>query len=269
MRRKPESLDMDLFRKAVDDFVKIGGSNLDFNPCIGETLLDPYLMERLKYLKQFPGIKSLGFFTNLQWLHKFNLEEFLDSGITWLMVSVMLLGREKYDDFFGVDRYPQTLENIVNLIKANNQHQNKIKISFSLKTGIDPLKKTADHPDFKMIDALLKGELSKELDKTGLTVHDFCGQIELPQYLRKRPLYPRYLRPCEFFYKVLKVFSNGKIGVCVCADFETTSELTLGDIKKDSLSDIWNGEKLAQLRKRWRKQNIIPSLCRRCSNYAY
>jgi len=269
MQRKAESLQMDLFKKATDDFIGMGGSNLDLNPCVGETLLDPCLMERLKYLKQFTQIKSLGFFTTLQWLHKFDLGEFLDSGITWLMISVMLLGREKYDDFFGVDLYQQTLENIVDLIKANNQRQNKIKISFSLKTGIDPLEKTADHPDFKMVDALLKGELLKELNNTGLTVHDFCGQIELPHYLSKRPLYPRYLRPCEFFYKVLKVFSNGRIGVCVCADFETNSELTLGDIRKDSLSDIWNGEKLAELRDMWRKQNIIPSLCKRCSNYAY
>jgi len=269
MQRKIEPLDMELFKKVADEFIKMGGTNMNLNPCIGETLLDPYLMERLKYLKRFRQIQSLGFFTNLQWLHKLDLEEFLDSGITWLMISTMLLGKEKYADFFGIDNYGQTLKNIVDLIRANNKRQNKVKLNFSLKPGSGSIEDNLNHPDFKMVDALLKDGLLKELKNAELTVHDFCGQVKLPQYLKKRPLYPRYFRPCESFYQALKVFSNGKVGLCVCAYFEANSELILGDIRKDPLSDIWHGEKLAELRSAWQKHNIIPSLCKRCSNYGY
>jgi len=269
MKRKREYLDMALFKKAVDEFIEMGGSKIDLNPCIGETLLDTCLMERLKYIKQYSQIESLGFFTNLQLLHKFDFKEFLDSGINWLIISTMFLGKEKYAEFFGVDNYAQTINNIVDLIRRNNEHGNKIKLQFSLKFGSEPVKSTINNADFKMVDALLSGALSKEILNTGMAVHDFCGQIKLPKYLIKRPLYPRFFRPCDFLYKVIKLFSNGKIGVCVCSDFETTSELTLGDIRGDSLNDIWNGQKLAQLRSRWRKYNIVPSLCRSCRTYSY
>ncbi|MDE3156919.1 MAG: radical SAM protein, partial [Acidobacteriota bacterium] len=76
MERRKQPLDMDLFRKAVDEFAAMGGVEIDFNATIGDPLLDPKLLERARYVRRYPQFATLGFVTTLQWLHRFDLDEF-------------------------------------------------------------------------------------------------------------------------------------------------------------------------------------------------
>ena len=50
MKRARQHLDMRLFEKTVNEFVAMGGTNMSFNCCMGEPLLDPYLLERARYV---------------------------------------------------------------------------------------------------------------------------------------------------------------------------------------------------------------------------
>src|SRR3954463_1893667 len=63
MERRKEPIEMVKFKKAVDELVALGGSVIDFNVTIGDPLLDPNLLERARYVKQFPQFKTLGFVT--------------------------------------------------------------------------------------------------------------------------------------------------------------------------------------------------------------
>lgn len=139
MKRPREHLDMSIFRKVVDEFIAIGGSHIDFNTVIGEPLLDPYLLERARYVRQFSQVESLGFVTNLQWLHKFDLDEFFNSGINWLGISTVLSGRDKYLEFFGVDRYEQTLKNILRLLRKIKSGKTGSCYFFLLNLRTNPL----------------------------------------------------------------------------------------------------------------------------------
>jgi radical SAM protein with 4Fe4S-binding SPASM domain len=269
MKRPRQHLDMQLFKKAVDEFVAMGGVNLSFGVCIGEPLLDPYILERDRYVRQFPQIKSLGFVTTLQWLHKFDIDNFFESGITWLCISTMFLGREKYMELFGVDNYGQVLKNIITLIEKNKKWQNKISIGFSLKPAGEPIKTIINHPDFKLVDKLTNGQLLNDVKSMEFFVDDWSGVVKLPAYLRKRPLYPRLFRPCRLLCNSLIVFSNGKVGLCPCRDFEADSDLILGDITKDYLNKLWNAQKHTSLLNDWRKKNIIPAICKKCLHYVY
>jgi len=268
MKRTRQYLDMHLFKKAVDEFVSMGGTNIAFTVCIGEPLLDPYILERARYVKQFSQIKSLGFYTTLQWFHKFDIDEFFESGITEITISTLLLGKEKYKEFFGVDNYEQTLNNIVTLIEENKKRNNKILIDFSLKSTGEKIKTRINHPDFKLVDKLMNGRLLKIAKDTSFFV-DWGGAIKLPQHLPKRPLYPRFFRPCRFLCTALMVFSDGKIGLCPCQDFEANSDLILGDIKKNSLKELWNSQKHLNLLNGWRRKNIVPAICKKCRAYVY
>jgi len=267
MQRKREHMDMGLFKKAVDEFAATGAKELSFNSCIGDPLLDPDILDRVRYVRNFPQIKFLGFVTTLQWLHKFDIEEFIDAGITWLYISTMFLGRQEYARLFGVDNYEQTLKNIAALIKENKKRKNKISINFSLKNTGQPRKIIANNQDFQLIDNLAGGELLRELDKSSIFVDDWCGSVELPGYLRRRPLYPRLFKPCRYMYNSCIIFSSGKIGLCPCRDFDADSDLILGDIRNNSLAEVWVGEKHTRLVKEWRRKNIIPKICSKCRHY--
>jgi len=44
-------------------------------------------------VRAYPQFQTLGFVTTLQWLHRWDLDDFFASGITWLPVSITLSGR--------------------------------------------------------------------------------------------------------------------------------------------------------------------------------
>ena len=220
MERRKEHLDMVKFKKAVDDFAALGGTVIDFNVTIGDPLLDTMLLERARYAKSFPQFGPVGFVTTLQWLHRWKMDEFFESGIGWLSISITLSGREKYNDFFGVDKYEQTLKNLLMFIEENKKRGGKIVFGIYVKPTDEPFEQVVNHPDFKMIDSMVEQDLVQTLREEGFYVDDWLGTVKLPPYLKRRPLYSRAFRPCQLLYSGLMVYSNGKVGACACRDFE-------------------------------------------------
>lgn len=269
MKRPREYLDLSIFKKVVDEFIALGGVDIDFNTIVGEPLLDPYLLERARYVRQFPQVKSLGFITNLQWLHKFDMDEFFNSGIDWLAVSTALSGSDKYFEFFGVDRYEQTLKNLTRLIEENKKRGNRMKVGIGIKPTNESFSDVLSHPDYKRIKSFLNQGLITVIRREGLYVDDWLGCVKLPSYLKRRPLYPRVFRPCGLLYGGLIIFPNGNIGACSCRDFEANSELVLGNAKNTTLKEAWEGKRLAAIRSDWRKRNKIPDICKHCRHYVY
>ena len=64
-------------------------------------------------------------------------------------------------------------------------------------------------------------------------------------------------------YRKAHILSNGSVGVCSCRDIE--SEIVIGDISKESIKDIWLGEKLKKYRSQWSTK--MPNVCVNCDRY--
>ena len=266
MERRKQPLSMEHFEKFVGGFVAMGGTEIDFNATIGEPTLDPHLIERARLLHKIPHIQNIGFVTTLQWLHKHPLDAFFDCGITWLAVSCTLSGREKYLEFFGVDCYEQMLDNLITLLEENRRRGGPIHVGLSIKPTNEPTDSVLAHEDFRRVAKLVDFDLGESVDQQGFFVDDWQGAVELPEFLKLRPLYPRANWPCRMLYKGLNVYSNGNVGACQCRDYEANSELILGDVD-DDLEELWNGDKLASIRQRWRENNEIPDICKSCRYY--
>ncbi len=267
MERPRQAMKMDVFKKAVDEAASMAAYDMDFFVTIGDPLLDPYLLERARYVQKISKVRDMGFNTTLQWLHKFDLDEFFNCGFAWVVVSTTLSGREQYRDFFGVDKYDQMLANLVGLLKENNRRGKPLNVEIGIKPTPENRQDILDHPDFQLVQSLTNQNLSAAVKGEDFFVCDWGGAVHLPPYLRLLPLLPRAHRPCQRLYRGLMIFSNGKVGACACRDFEATSELILGDVEEDSLSDMWNGSKLAQLRSDWRTGKKVPSVCQQCRSY--
>ncbi len=269
MLRRKEPLDMDRFKKAVDEFAAMGGTEVDFNATIGDPLLDPQLLERARYVRRHPQFQQLGFVTTLQWLHRFDHNEFFEAGFTWIAVSTTLSGKQTYFDFFQVDKYDQMLDNLHNLLAENTRRSGSLNIEIAIKPTNEPLENVINHPDFQTISHLTKQNLESDVKNIGFYVDDWLGAVKLPAYLKKRPLYPRAYRPCRLLYAGLMLYSNGKVGACACRDFEADSELILGNVGDQSLDSMWQGDTLARLRREWRTHNKVPEICQSCRHYLY
>jgi hypothetical protein len=245
----------------------MGSTDLDMFVTIGDPLLDPHLLERARYIRQFSQVRDMGFNTTLQWLHLFDLEEFFSSGFTWIAVSTTLSGPESYRKFFGVDKYDQMLTNLLTLLKENKRRGNSLDVQIGIKPTPEARADILRHPDFRLVQSLTDQRLADQVLREDFFVCDWGGTVKLPSYLRQLPLWPRAQRPCYRLYQGLMLFSNGKVGARARRDFEASSELILGSVQQDSLAEMWNGEKLQQIRSDWLTGKSIPDVCRNCRSY--
>ena len=78
------------------------------------------------------------------------------------------------------------------------------------------------------------------------------------------PLEEKIKSPCFEMYRRLHVLSDGKVGACVCVDLE--SEIKVGDIQTQTLSEIWAGPQIRKYRAEWRKGDL-PEVCKQCTRY--
>ena len=72
---------------------------------------------------------------------------------------------------------------------------------------------------------------------------------------------------CLLPFTSMVVLADGRVVPC-CADYN--GEEVIGDVKKDSLVDIWNGPKFAEFREKFVRASFSEdSLCRRCGAYPF
>lgn len=67
--------------------------------------------------------------------------------------------------------------------------------------------------------------------------------------------------PCIYPYTDITIFPDGKVGLCCNDCFEVTE---YGDLSKQSLVDIWTGNKLTEVRRRMREGRLNFPFCVEC-----
>jgi len=268
MQRPRQAMPMEVFHEVVRQAVQMGVTTIEFNVMIGDPLLDPRLLERAMYIKSFPQVKEVGFTTTLQWLHKFDIEDFFRCHFSWISVSTTLSGRQSYRDFFGVDKYDQMLANLAFLLQRNNQGDYRIRVEIDIKPTPERADGICSHADFRHIQSLTSQNLTELVKRREFYVGDWGGAVQVPGYLKLRPTPLPGSRPCGRLYDGLMVFSNGKVGACNCRDFEASSELILGTLHDDNLDSMWRSQRLADVREGWEQAGRIPAVCQNCRHYS-
>jgi radical SAM protein with 4Fe4S-binding SPASM domain len=101
------------------------------------------------------------------------------------------------------------------------------------------------------------GKLDKE---------SFLQEYEIPKTSKTQFTHKRFnqtnIAPCTQLWKWMVVYWDGSVVLC-CADM--FSQTIIGDLKSDSISEIWNGSKMKNFRKQMvgRKRFEVP-LCQDC-----
>ena len=256
MKRKLGVMDFDTYKDILRQAKDMRIPQLKLTPLIGDPLMDPMIIDKIMYAKSLKCFEKIYFVTNLINLQD-SAEALIKSGIDDITVSTCLQGREDYRRIYGVDAYDKMLTNLKALLDANNRHGKPVEIKVSLRhdAGFD-LKKTC-------ID-----ELPIERDRIDvMEIYDNWGgsisQKDLPSGTSFRD--PGDMRiPCSQIYTGPYVSHTGDVGVCRCRDYELV--LKIGNIREQSLKDIWHGEKFRRLKQAWWDGNI-PPFCRNCYTY--
>ena len=240
MKRKKENMDMDLFKKAVDDSYDLGVKHIMLS-FFGEPLVDKLIFDRIKYIKDKD--MECSFFTNAIGLNDEVIKKIINSKIDRIFISLDAINEDYWKKIRATGNYNTIVFNIAKLLLKNKN----IKIDIGLLLFDDISKK--DVTNF-----IKKWKMANEVHIRKL--HSWTNTKES----KKCNL------PCYSLWSGtgLGVLSNGNVVPC-CMDYEGI--LKIGNIKKDSLKNIWfSSQKLRHIRElhlEGKKDNL--NICKYCS----
>lgn len=259
--RKKEIMDIDVYKKTIRDYVAIGGGPIELTPIVGDPLIDSSLIERLHFTSRFTEINEILFYSNAILFDNFDMNTILKSGITEICISTTGFDEAMFTRVYRSKLYSRTFNNILNLLKLNEKLNYPVKVKIYIRGDLsqDALMK---FPDFKQIESY-----RCEIIFTYF-YDDWGGIIKQTDLSNEMKIIPHIDKsgPCKLLAFYPKVLVDGTVTACGCRDYNGDSELVLGNIKENSLFEIWTNGKVDQIYNRFYTKNY-PQICRNCNQY--
>ena len=265
LKVKFENMSFDDFKKMVD---KLKGVKEIILTGWGEPLVHPDLLEMIRYCKEHGH--EVRFTTNGLLLTQKLIDEIIDSDLDEIAFSVESIRPPKSDEWGHLNM--SSLKNIQNLVKARGEDGHpKITLQAMLQKGAendirDIINWAAEHniervnlgrldtrfdPNLKRMTVEEEKKLFGKADKLAakLGVQLDCIQYGLFSGIPRRfyksfkSLLHRRGKFCLKIYDYIYINVHGKVTPCCLLPLDV-----VGDLKKESLDDIWNGQKFKKRR---------------------
>ncbi|UQZ89745.1 hypothetical protein C4J81_11215 [Deltaproteobacteria bacterium Smac51] len=248
-----EALSPEKVRELIDEGARNGQCAMGFGG-LWEPLLSPAIPDLVAYGRS-KGLVDALFNTNGFFLTEDTGRALIDSGLTKLMISLDAASEEVYaqmrvgSDFNTV---ASNIEKFMNLRARMNSRLPLVRLSFCRT-------------------ALNEHELEPFLERWHGLVDFFSIQAYGRYESADPPGFPAdWLAPppagrCAQPHKRLLIRHNGDIMPCCDA---SGTQLVMGNVHKDSLFEIWNGPKLAELRQRLGAGDLkgLAASCQACQD---
>jgi len=235
-------MDFELITKIIDEVAdKVFALRLSLR---GEPTLHPKFIDAIAYAKA-KNIKEVSALTNGTNLDLENFKKFAEAGIDWFTISI-----DGTDENYNKIRKPLTFKNTLSKLKAILEY----KESRGLIKPV--IKAQGVWPAIRNNPTHYYNTLSP--------VTDLVAYNPLIDYLNKDIdiIYENQFA-CPQLYQRMVVCSDGK--VVMCANDEDSAEV-VGDAYKQSIYEIWHGEKMAFARKTHNRPDGFKSIpiCKKC-----
>ena len=233
MTREKTLMNMELFKKIIDDAANSGINDIALN-FYNEPFADPLIFERIKYVKS-KGL-ACKFSSNGTLVSKEKIETILNSGLDTVIFSFDGATKEAYEKIrVGAD-FEKTRDNIINLIKEREKRGSEKPSIF-----VNFVAQKENYHDIKTFRSFWRGLAD------GVMIGEVDNRKEnglLPDELKKK-WQPKHLYPCPRVLNAMEVMSNGQVVLC-CMDFD--GSVVLGDLNKQTISEIYASAKWEQIR---------------------
>lgn len=234
MRRTRMHMDNDVFEKTILDCLRIVPLERICLTGLGETLLDPEILDRIKLIRYYLKDIPIDLFTNGTNLNKY-LDDLIFLKVDSIILSLNAINSEKRKAIMGIDGIFNDLDNIVNKCKNN--------INLKLSTIVDlGLMECGDVEELKLkygdiIFAHLAG--------------NWTGKIF---DIKFKPI-----KSCTRVWFIRHVLVDGRVALCC---FDSEGDVILGN----NLIEALSGDKLKYYQKMMEnKKRYELRLCGRCS----
>lgn len=234
----------ELFKKIVEDLKPFEGQIKVITLAgFGEPLLNPFFPDMIRVLKENRCCREIRTVTNASLLDEKMSRAIIDAGIDLVRVSVEALSAEGYQELCGVHmEFSEILHNVETFYRLSRGTKSKITakiVSESLSNDTD-VKRFYD-----LFGPISDAHYIENIE----TIWPEFGEMKLPQ---REPLQVKSIcyeldakkTVCTYPFTDMYIRSNGLVTPC-CADWKF--DLAYGDVKKESLTDIWNSQKIRNL----------------------
>lgn len=262
MERPKVTMTMETFKKAVDQYLALGSTEVDLTPIVGDPFVDKHLFERLDYLASRPEVTRYHFYTNAILMKPELLERLLSYGERFcIFCSFGGFDRATYAQVMGVDKLDEAVTNIRALIEKKAASGSKTRVQVNLRVP-----KGNEKGEFW--EYLRRRHAEGVIHMDGVDDYDNWGGKVLDSELREAGLIPKpppvHKGPCHRLVTGPVVLADGRVNACCCRDVEAT--LIIGDLKKESLGEVLSGAPLKDLLAR-HERGDFPDICKVCTRY--
>ncbi|MDJ0736163.1 MAG: radical SAM protein [Nostocaceae cyanobacterium] len=262
MERVKETMSMLEFQRIINEYVAMGGNYVSLTPIVGEPFVDRYLFERLDYLNRTPEIKGFYFYTN-GILMKPHVSEKLISYGEKLSIYVSWGGfdRQTYKATMGVDYFTLVRQHIEEFINIKRTSNSATALTIALRCPMS-------NCQGELWEKFQQWRREGLINWYSIDAYDtWAGKVKAED-LKKVGLQPTIMPhkrgACELLYMKPIILANSKVNACACRDVE--AELIIGDLKQESLSEIWAGKEIDKIIER-HENGDFPDVCKRCTWY--
>jgi radical SAM protein with 4Fe4S-binding SPASM domain len=232
---------------------------------------EPLLYKSIEYI--FEGfrkaqIMDVMLYTNGTLLTAEKCQLIIDKGVTRTIVSIDAASKETYakvrrlkvpkkDEGDRFDEVEANIKRLVDYRKSLGLVLPVIRTSFAVQpVNVDEVNSFRDR--WK--------DVVDYIDFQKLSIHSAIETLELlseEERWRRRPLMPQLKDAyCHLPFNSMAVWVNGEVSPC--CSFQGKN-IYIGNIHKNTLKEIWNGEKMMELRDQFRAGEINV-VCQNCIN---
>ena len=259
---KTEFMSDKVFYKAVKDYIDIGGGSVMLTPIVGEALIDPKFLERVRYLRSIKSIDRIKIVTNGILLDKHGIEEVLNSGLTEIDISTAGFDKEMYTRIYRSSAYTRMKENVEKIVELNSKKEEPILITIALRSD-RPLKEVLKDKDFQPI---LKYNPIIDFTWSYTTAGGRITKEMLSPNMKLREL-TKHSLPCVNLFNGPIVLPDGMVLACSCtAAMDAIDDLGIGNIMDSTLLELWKGYKMEEIRKGFGTDKL-NNTCKNCDAY--
>lgn len=231
--RKAKHMDFDLFKKIIDEAVELGTYSINMN-LLNEPLIHPRIIDMIRYAKK-KGIIDVHFHTHGGLLDEEKALQLLDSGLDKLLISIDSPYKEKYDKLRVMSDFDVVMANLKRFKELRDKRGQlgpMIRVNFI---------QFPDVAEQELQDA--KSLFLKFADCIG-----FQEYVDPHWDIGKTRKYPEGYQSqfvCQQPFTRLSIIEDGRVSPC-CNDHDL--QLVIGDLKKQSLKDVWESYQLKMFR---------------------
>lgn len=265
----------EIFEKALANYAALApepaGRRINFTPLVGEPLVDPKIISRVARAKSLGA--DVTFFTNGILLNRIDLAALLATGLDRIFVSTAPFDRASHERLYRTQgKYDELLAGVQKLLDTRNATGAATPVNLMFRAQI-PLSQIVQLPDFQR--GILPKLRPEEVRLMYAQVRGFdswggqINQADLPPGMRLAHAPRLKHRPCLWTFNLMVMY-DGLVRACSCRFTGTehvgTDGLLVGDLKKQSLAEIWNGDAIHQLHRSFGNGTLHP-ICRSCTMY--